>query len=294
VRSRAAAATRAAEPLQLRLFDDLPPAPAAARPAGGGRSAALAAPAASGDPLHLRRRLDAMLDGGLRSLVLTENRSRILSARPAGDDDPQGLHLRLDRCFVAAPEAVLREVAAFCQATSRGRRGAARRRQALAAIRRHFDTHGGPARPAPAARSSVLAPRGRHFDLARIRDRVNAEWFEGRLTAAVTWGRERSSRKGARAAWGCRRRRSTLQLGSYSHDDDLIRIHPALDRPGVPEYVVEAVVYHELLHADLPPLVVNGRRRLHTADFRRRERQFPDHARAERWIEANLRKLLKN
>lgn len=275
MRSRTAATAATAEPLQLRLFDDPPPAAARERP-------------------DLSRRLDGLLGGGLRSLVLTANRSRILSARPAGGGDPTGLHLRLDRCFADAPDDVLREVAAFCRTTSGGRRGAARRRQALAAIRRHFDAHGEPARAEPPARSPALAPRGRHFDLAAIRDRLDRAWFEGRLSAAVTWGRDRPSRGRARAAWGCRRRRATIQLGSYSHDDDLIRIHPALDRPEVPEYVVAAVVFHELLHAALPPVVVNGRRRLHTPEFRRRERQFPDHARAERWIRANLPKLLKS
>jgi hypothetical protein len=235
--------------------------------------------------------LNRLLGGRLRELVLTDNRSRILTARPAGGRDPHGLELRLDRCFADAPPAVLAEVAAFCLAAG-GRRGAERRRRALAAIRDHFEVHRSRRSDAPASRRAApLQPRGERFDLAEIRDRLNRRWFEGRLASGITWGRDRAEL--GRVAWGCRRRRSTIQLGSYSHEDDLIRVHPALDRRGVPEYVVAAVVFHELLHAALPPAVHNGRRILHGAEFRRRERQYPDHARAERWIAANLGSLLR-
>jgi hypothetical protein len=269
------------EPRQLRLFDDLPPAPARSR---AGR------PRSRGHQAELLQRLGPLFAGELRSVVLTENRSRILTARPAGRHDPAGLHLRLDRCFADAPEGVLREVAAFCRSTSRGRRGAERRRQALATIREHFEAHRAPREPA-AARPVKLRPRGERFDLRAIRDRINADCFAGQLTAAITWGRERPA-SGARRAWGCRRRRASLQLGSYAHENDLIRVHPALDRREVPEYVVASVVFHEMLHAALPPAIKNGRRQLHSAEFRRRERAFADHARAERWIRANLHRLL--
>ena len=183
-------------------------------------------------------------------------------------------------------------MAAFCRATG-GRRGTETRRRALATIRAHYEARRAPAEPPRPRRRTDLAPRGERFDLAAIRDRLNRSWFGARLTAAVTWGRERRGRGPARAAAGCRRRRASIQLGSYHHEEDLIRIHPALDRAEVPEYVVEAVVFHELLHAALPPEVRNGRRRLHTAEFRRRERLYPDYSRAERWIRGNLPKLLK-
>jgi len=275
-------AVEAGEPRQLHLFNDEP-------------AVAVRAPRApvAGGGERLRRRLNALLDGSLRTLVLTANRSRILTARPAAGRDPAGLDLRLDRCFTDAPDGVLREVAAFCRATS-GRRGAETRRRALAAIREHFEARRAPARLPGPQRRADFAPRGARFDLAAIRDRLNRSWFGGRLTAEVTWGRERRGRGHPRALSRCRQRRASIQLGSYNQEEDLIRVHPALDRGEVPEYVVESVVFHELLHAALPPDVHNGRRRLHSAEFRRRERLHPDHARAERWIRANLPKLLKS
>jgi hypothetical protein len=53
------------------------------------------------------------------------------------------------------------------------------------------------------------------------------------------------------------------------------------------------VVYHELLHADMPPVVHQGRRFFHTPEFRRRERRFRHHDRANAWILENLPELLR-
>jgi hypothetical protein len=108
----------------------------------------------------------------------------------------------------------------------------------------------------------------------------------------ITWGK--AAGENAHPASNCRRTRTaSLQLGSYSYEDRLIRIHRVLDRPGVPRYVVESVVYHELLHADLPPVTRRGRRYFHTPEFRRRERQFRHFERADRWVRENLQQLLK-
>jgi hypothetical protein len=279
---------RPAAAYQLSLFAEEPAAPAISSPPPP--------PAAAPDPARddLRDRLDRLLDGRLRSLVLTANRSRILTVRPAGGADPAGFHLRLDACFAGAPEEVLSAVADWSRAMAgpgggRGR-GAADRRRALAALRAYFERHRRSATPAPRRPPRPIAPRGRWFDLEEIRDELNRRHFDGRLAASITWG-QGSAAGGAR--WGCRRRRRSLQLGSYTYEDDLVRIHPALDRAGVPRYVVAAVVFHELLHAAMPPRVVDGRRRLHPPEFRRREREFPDHARAERWIAGHLGWLLR-
>ena len=69
-------------------------------------------------------------------------------------------------------------------------------------------------------------------------------------------------------------------------------LHRVLDQPSVPRHVIEAVVYHELLHADMPPVVRNGRRHFHTPEFRRRERLYRHLSKAERWIQEHLPELL--
>jgi predicted metal-dependent hydrolase len=72
-------------------------------------------------------------------------------------------------------------------------------------------------------------------------------------------------------------------LGSYSVRANTIRISRLLDRRDVPLYFIAYVVYHEMLHADLGISETEGRRAIHTREFRRREKLFRDYARASAW-----------
>jgi hypothetical protein len=83
-------------------------------------------------------------------------------------------------------------------------------------------------------------------------------------------------------------------LGSYSYDLGLIRIHPRLDDPDIPRFVVEAVVHHEMVHAFLPRPAASARRVLHSAEFRRLERQSEQLPQAEAWLRGNLPRLLRS
>ena len=59
--------------------------------------------------------------------------------------------------------------------------------------------------------------------------------------------------------------------GQYRPKDRVIIVNPLLNSPDIPEFVVEFLVYHELLHADMPD---QG----HSQEFRERERGFrPSH-----------------
>jgi SprT-like family protein len=267
-------------PIQLPLFDT----PQPSRTPMGRQPRRSAASDEAGAPRHLFRRLSRLLEGRLASLALTDNRRTILTVRAERRGDPAPLRLRLHRSFVDAPEEALRAVAVF----ARSPRGTSRSREALATIREHFSRHCALA-PAARRRKPVLRTEGEIYDLAELRDELNRHYFGGRLKVQITWGKALVGAK-------CRRRRaqrSTLQLGSYSFDDNLIRIHRLLDQPRVPRYVVEAVIYHELLHAAIPPEVRNGRRYVHTPEFRQRERRFRQLDRAEAWVERNLPELLR-
>jgi hypothetical protein len=209
--------------------------------------------------------------------VLTDNRTVLLSTtrQPGG-----AVSVRLHHAFVAAGEETLAAVAAFAG----GCRGE-RRLRALAALREHVE---GWRREeaAVAVRRSRLRPLqslGTTYDLEAIRDAVSAARFGGTLRPPITWGR-----------WSALRgRRRTIRLGSYDGREGIIRIHPALDQEWVPEALVTAVVYHELLHAALPPRESGGRRCLHGPEFRSRERELPQYAEAEAWLAANLHRLLR-
>lgn len=264
-------------PVQLELFGSLPlPDLRAPRPLPSLQPADPGAPR-----FDLLRRLNRLTGGRLRSLELTDNQRTILSVRAGRVSNRAPFELRIHHSFTEAPEEVLQAVAAFVES----RRGSDRAREALAVIREHFSAH----RTAARIRRLRLQPVGTALDLREVLSEMNERYFEGRLAVAISWGKS-----AAGVAGSCRRgRTSSLQLGSYSYEDRLIRIHRVLDDPEVPRYVVESVVHHEMLHADMPPEVRGGRRIFHSPEFRRRERLYRNFGRAERWIIEHLQDLLR-
>jgi hypothetical protein len=179
--------------------------------------------------------------------------------------------------FLEAPREVITALAAFAGP----RRGAAARRRE-AGTRIDAFVKGNRARIAMPRADRLLA-QGRVHDLQAIFDRINAEHFEDRIEARIGWGPVRPGR-----------RRRTVKTGVYVQDARIIRIHPTLDRPQVPEFYVAAVVFHEMLHQAVPAREVNGRRIVHGVEFRRRERAYPDHGRARAWEDRNLALLLSS
>ena len=278
------------DPRQIPLFDaSTPSLPSrgvtrAARPATRAASPVPPENPAGQQPTDLRERdlfrhLSRLLDRRLSTLKLTDNQRTILSFRPEGPA-PARFQIRLHRSFLWAPEEVLQAVSIFVQA----RKKSPRAQEALLRIREHFAQNRG---GAERKRWIVLRPYGEAYDLEKLRDRIVGLYFagqnvEGRLDVPITWGRQGRWRKPTR------RRTSTIQLGSYNFEDHVIRIHPLLDDPQVPRYVVESVIYHELLHAAMPPVSDGHRRCIHSPEFRRRELLFPEHRRAERWIAEKL------
>jgi hypothetical protein len=206
-------------------------------------------------------------------LTVHDNRSTMVSFRR----DPGVIHYRVHHMFLEAPHEVVTALAAFAGP----RRGAAARRRE-AGCRIDAFVKGNRQRIAMPRADRLLA-QGRVHDLQGIFDRINAEHFEGKIEARIGWGAVRPGR-----------RRRTVKTGVYVQDARIIRIHPTLDRPQVPEFYVAAVVFHEMLHQAVPAREVNGRRVVHGADFRRRERAYPDHARARAWEDRNLALLLSS
>ena len=230
---------------------------------------------------RLRKRLQQHLpDETIHSVTLTRNRTRIVSARPrhspSGESD--GLDLRIHRCFADADEHVVQSVARFFAAKTREARA-----EPLQVIRDHFSRFGQEDR----TRTPKLKPKGKHFDLVKLRDRVNQDYFEGRLRLDITWGRGAAKKRPRRRRKGS----FSIRLGSYDDRTKLIRIHPVLDRPEVPEFVIESIIYHEMLHAVIPPRPGKTRRSVHPPEFRRMERLYERFEEAEAWIEANVERL---
>ena len=206
-------------------------------------------------------------------ITIHDNRSTMVSFRRRTGE----VHYRVHHMFLDAPGEVVDALAAFAG----GVRGGATRRRTAGS---HIDAFVRRNRARIAVpRADWLEARGRVHDLQAIFDRLNAERFEGRIEARIGWGPVRGGR-----------RRRTVKTGVYVQDARLIRIHPTLDRPEVPEFYVAAVVFHEMLHQAVPAREARGRRVVHGPEFRRRERAYPDHQRAKLWEERNLALLLSS
>jgi hypothetical protein len=136
----------------------------------------------------------------------------------------------------------------------------------------------------PMQRQLNLQHEGEYFDLREIFDELNARHFRNRLRGyKVVWGRRRKQRP-----------KEYFVFGTIQEEDRVIRINPALDQPFVPLWFLKYVMYHEMLHAVVPDDVdSSGRRRVHTEEFYRRERQYPGYWRARRWEDDNLARFLR-
>jgi len=83
-------------------------------------------------------------------------------------------------------------------------------------------------------------------------------------------------------------------IGSYDPVLGLVRIHPVLDRPEVPLFFLESVVYHEMLHHHLGGVPDRGGRTVyHTRAFRQAEGRYPLLREALAWEKENLPELLR-
>jgi hypothetical protein len=67
---------------------------------------------------------------------------------------------------------------------------------------------------------------------------------------------------------------TTRKLGHYESARDRVVLSPSLDRKDIPSFVVEFVLYHELLHKHHGVEWLNGKRMVHTPAFRRSEKKF--------------------
>jgi hypothetical protein len=128
-------------------------------------------------------------------------------------------------------------------------------------------------------RKIITTSKGEVYDLDVIFERINLLYFQNSIPKPVlTW----SSRKTFRI------------LGHHDSTHETIVISKSLDGKKVPSFVVEYVVFHEMLHIHHPTTHRNGRRYNHTPAFRRDERKFAFFDEAEKWIESNVKNLKRN
>jgi hypothetical protein len=223
----------------------------------------------------LARRIRAHLVRGHVHVTLTDNRYTMISVRRAArGHGPRRYHVRLHCMFADADPVITRALARYVADNDRDAS-----RVLGDFIDANQDVVRGGARKTPA---QIILAAGDHHELRSIFDELNARYFGGTITAAITWG----------ARSGRPRRRHSIKMGSYSVEERLIRIHRSLDRAFVPRFFVEAIVFHEMLHQVHDIKVKNGRREFHSKAFLADEGRFERHLEARAWERAHLDELL--
>jgi len=128
-------------------------------------------------------------------------------------------------------------------------------------------------------RKVITTAMGETYNLEEIFARLNQTYFKDSLEKpTLSWSAKKTYRI----------------LGHHDSTHQTIIISKSLDDVKVPPYVVEYVVFHEMLHIFHPTKHRDGRRYNHTPQFRRDERKFLYYEQADEWIEQNAGKLKRS
>lgn len=189
-------------------------------------------------------------------VVVTRNKAVMISIRSRNGH----AEVRMVREFLAAPDEVWHALKLFL---------ATRRRKAWRKVLEYVRTIEPRRDERPRTTQSKNIHLGKVYDLDSISRIINLRYFSGRLKCRVIWGRPAPQRRGARRS---------VRYGSYVRATGTVRINPLLDDSRVPREFLEYIVYHEMLHDAVPPETGNGRHIIHTRNFKRLEKQFPEYA----------------
>lgn len=128
-----------------------------------------------------------------------------------------------------------------------------------------------------------LSIEGKIYHLEHIFKDVNDEYFSGTLPLRITWFGHPDQRN-----------RSKITFGLYFDPLKLIKVHRMLDNTFFPEYLVRFVVYHEMLHYVCPAYRdLSGIQRIHSKEFKMKEREFKQYHCVQKWLKENRKCLFK-
>jgi len=119
-------------------------------------------------------------------------------------------------------------------------------------------------------RKMISSARGSVYDLEKMFARLNRRYFDSLLEKpTLTWSQ----------------RKTKSILGHHDRVYDTITVSKSLDSAQVPEWFVEYILYHEMLHIKHAARMINGRRYYHTTAFRLDERRFARYDDAQQWLD---------
>ena len=180
------------------------------------------------------------------------------------------LYIRLSDLLESAPEPVLRAIAHILLAKLYRK---PIDRSLSARYRRYVASHDVSAKAhlvrQMRGRKHIRSARGHHYHLEEIFEDLNRRFFHGLMgRPQLTWSRDHARNR----------------LGHYDPAHNAIVISRVFDDPDVPRYVVEYIVFHEMLHLRHPVMLRGSRRCVHSREFLADERSFPDLERARKFL----------
>jgi predicted metal-dependent hydrolase len=118
-------------------------------------------------------------------------------------------------------------------------------------------------------RKKIESPQGRHYHLEEIFDQLNTRFFHGLMARPqMTWSQNHSRQA----------------LGHYDPAHNTIVVSRIFDRPEVPRFALEYLVFHEMLHLRHPVKLRGSRRCVHSRAFQEEEKLFPQLADAKKYL----------
>ena len=112
----------------------------------------------------------------------------------------------------------------------------------------------------------ISGSKGEYYDLKESFERVNSQYFNGGLSIpTLTWSQ----------------RKTKIRFGHHDDAMDTIVISRTLDDYKLPQYLLDYIMYHEALHIKHEISYENGRRTVHSREFRDDEKKFANRERAE-------------
>jgi len=180
------------------------------------------------------------------------------------------LLVRLSDLLEGAPDTVLRAIAhillakMYRQPIDRGQ--AARYRKYVASHEIVRKTH---LVRQMRGRKRLRSACGIVYDLDAIFETLNTRFFHGLMARPrMSWSQTKTRRI----------------LGHYDPAHNAIIISRIFDHFAVPAYVLEYIVYHEMLHLKHPVRLRGSRRCVHSAEFQAEEKLFPHMERANAFL----------
>lgn len=197
-------------------------------------------------------------------LKINDNRSTMLSVKW----EPSCTKVSMHRMFLEAPQNIMQSLACYI---SQEEKSIPRKVKAFIEDGlRKLDY-------SASLKNQKLYQTGNVYNLKKIYDDLNKEYFDNQLQLSITWfGKTRQMN------------RSRVTFGLYHDPLKLIKINRMLDSPSFPDYIVAFVIYHEMVHNVCPAYIdEKGNSRVHTKEFKEMEAKFKYYHLADKWIKEN-------